>query len=145
MCANDVQHVGRSSRATCVPKHILLSIQNVQFCFAQFPHCAVNCLQNAHSSGQGAIVCKSRRALITCNMCAEAYTAKHKKNVQFCFAQFPHCAVNCLQNVHSSGQGAIVCKSRAIRRALITCNMCATWYKGTAQPFSLTELTSQLS
>ena len=42
------------------------------------------------------------------------------------------CAANCLQ--HSNSQGAIVCKLRAVHRALITCNMsCATWYEGTAQ------------
>ena len=39
------------------------------------------------------------------------------------FLQSPHCAVNCLQHVRSSGLGAIVCKSRATHRALITCNM----------------------
>ena len=44
------------------------------------------------------------------------------------FAQFPHCAADCLQHVHSSGNGAIVCKSRATHRALITCYMSsATW------------------
>ena len=37
------------------------------------------------------------------------------------FLQSPHSAANCLQHVRSSGQGAIVCKSRAIHRALITC------------------------
>ena len=50
------------------------------------------------------------------------------------FLQSPHCAANCLQHVCSSGQRAIVCKSRAIFRALITCNMSyATWYEGTTQ------------
>ena len=39
------------------------------------------------------------------------------------FLQSPHCAENCCQHVHSSGQGAIVCKSRATHRALFTCNM----------------------
>ena len=34
--------------------------------------------------------------------------------------QFPHCAANRLRHVSSSGQGAIVCKSRATHRALIT-------------------------
>ena len=37
------------------------------------------------------------------------------------FLQSPHSAANCLQHVRSSGQGAIVCKSRATHRALITC------------------------
>ena len=39
------------------------------------------------------------------------------------FLQSPHSAANCLQHARSSGPGAIVCKSRATRRALITCNM----------------------
>ena len=39
------------------------------------------------------------------------------------FLQSPHSAANCLQHVHSSGPGAIVCKSRATHRAFITCNM----------------------
>ena len=39
------------------------------------------------------------------------------------FWQSPSCAVNHLQHVRSSGPGAIVCKSRATHRALITCNM----------------------
>ena len=37
------------------------------------------------------------------------------------FLQSPHSAANCLPNVRSSGPGAIVCKSRATHRALITC------------------------
>ena len=37
--------------------------------------------------------------------------------------QSPHCAMNCLQHVRSSGPGAIVCKSRAAHRAVIMCNM----------------------
>ena len=36
------------------------------------------------------------------------------------FLQSPHSAANCLQHVRSSGTGAIVCKSRATHRALIT-------------------------
>ena len=59
------------------------------------------------------------------------------------FLQSPHCAANCLQHVRSSGPDAIECKSRAAHRALITCNMyCATWYEGTAQLLSWTELKS---
>ena len=59
------------------------------------------------------------------------------------FLQSPHCAANYPQRVRSSGSGAIVCKSRATHRALITCNLqCATWYKRTAQLLSLTELKS---
>ena len=39
------------------------------------------------------------------------------------FLQSPHSAANCLQHARSSGPGAIVCKSRATHRVLITCNM----------------------
>ena len=39
------------------------------------------------------------------------------------FLRSPHCAANRLQHVRSSGPGAIMCKPRAIHRALITCNM----------------------
>ena len=37
------------------------------------------------------------------------------------FLQSPHSAANCLRHVRSSGQGTIVCKSRATHTALITC------------------------
>ena len=37
------------------------------------------------------------------------------------FLQSPHSAANRLQHVRSSGPGAIVCKSRATHRTLITC------------------------
>ena len=37
------------------------------------------------------------------------------------FLQSPHSAANCLQHVRSSGPGAIVCKSHATHRTLITC------------------------
>ena len=37
------------------------------------------------------------------------------------FLQSPHSAANCLHYARSSGPGAIVCKSRATHRALITC------------------------
>ena len=36
------------------------------------------------------------------------------------FLQSPHSAANCLQHVRSSGPRAVVCKSRATHRALIT-------------------------
>ena len=36
------------------------------------------------------------------------------------FLQSPHSAANCLQHARSSGPGAVVCKSRATYRALIT-------------------------
>ena len=59
--------------------------------------------------------------------------------------QSPHCAANHLQHVRSSGPGAIVCKSRATHRAFFTCSMLyATWYEGTVQLLSLTELKSHL-
>ena len=55
------------------------------------------------------------------------------------FLQYFHCAANCPHHVRSSDPGAIVCKSRSINRALITCKLqCATWYEGTAQLLSLT-------
>ena len=38
--------------------------------------------------------------------------------------QSPHCTVNCLQQVCSSGPGAIVCKSCATHRALTTHAVC---------------------
>ena len=52
---------------------------------------------------------------------------------------------NQLQHVRSSGPGAMVCKSRAAHRALITCNMSCyvpLGTKGTAHLSSLTELKS---
>ena len=39
------------------------------------------------------------------------------------FWQSLHCSANCLQHIHSSGPGAIVCKSCATHWVLITCNM----------------------
>ena len=62
-----------------------------------------------------------------------------RRNSRFFFFKSPHRTANCLQHVSSSGPGAIVCKSRAARRALIACNMsCATWYEGKVQLLSLT-------
>ena len=63
------------------------------------------------------------------------------------FLQSPHCAVSCLQHVHSSWPGR--------NRMQITCNtssschvqyivLYATWYEGTAQLLSLIELKSHL-
>ena len=61
------------------------------------------------------------------------------------FLQSPHWATNCLQHVRSCGSDVIVCKSCATHQALITCNLqCVTWYNGTAQLLSLTELKSHL-
>ena len=45
-----------------------------------------------------------------------------RRNLRF-FLQSPHCVANLLQHVRSSDPGAIVCKSCATHRALITCNM----------------------
>ena len=47
------------------------------------------------------------------------------------FLQSPHCTANCLQHTHSSGPGAVVCKSRATHQALITCNMSCYVPRGT--------------
>ena len=59
--------------------------------------------------------------------------------------QSSHCAANCLQHARSGDQGAVVRRSCATHRALITCNMsCATWYEGTAHHLSLTDLKSHL-
>ena len=51
--------------------------------------------------------------------------------------QPPCCSVNCLRQVRSKGQGAIVCKSRATHWVLIG-------YEGAAQLLCLTELKSYL-
>ena len=52
---------------------------------------------------------------------------QHSKAQIEIFFQSPHCAANFLKHVHSCGQGAIVCESRATHQALITCNVfCAT-------------------
>ena len=47
------------------------------------------------------------------------------------FSTSSHCAATCLQRVCSSGSGAIVCKSCAAHRALITCNMSCYVPRGT--------------
>ena len=62
------------------------------------------------------------------------------------FLQSPHSAANCLQHVRSSGQGAIVCNyvQHIKRLACASVMLRATWYKGTAQLLSLTELKSYL-
>ena len=56
------------------------------------------------------------------------------------FLQSLHCATNCLQQVRSSGQGEIMCKSWTAHQTFITCNMsCVVWCEGTSQLLSLTE------
>ena len=57
------------------------------------------------------------------------------------FLQSPHCAANYVQDTHSHGRNALVCKSRAAHQAL---NMCATWHERTVQPTLLIEVKSQL-
>ena len=47
------------------------------------------------------------------------------------FLQSPHCTANHLQYAHWSGPGAILCKSCATHRALITCNMLCNVPSGT--------------
>ena len=49
------------------------------------------------------------------------------------FLQSPHCSANRLQHDRSSGSGAVVCKSRATHRALITCNMPCYVRRGTKE------------
>ena len=53
------------------------------------------------------------------------------------FLQSPHCVTNCLQHVRSSGPGAIVCKSCATHRALITCNMPCYVPRGTKRQLGI--------
>ena len=62
------------------------------------------------------------------------------------FLQSPHSAANCLQHVRSSGPGAIVCKhvQHIERLSRASVMLRATWYEGTAQLLSLTELKSHL-
>ena len=69
---------------------------------------------------------------------------KKKNRIQrryLTFLQSPYSTANCLQHVRSSGPGAIVCKSCATQRVSRASAMLrATWYEGTAQLLSLTEL-----
>ena len=53
------------------------------------------------------------------------------------FLQSPHCAANCLQHVRSSGPGHVQHIERLSGAS-------ATWYEGTAQLLSLTELKPHL-
>ena len=64
-----------------------------------------------------------------------------RRNSRF-FLQSPHCAANRLQHVRSSGQGAVVCKSLATHRALITCNMSCYVPRGTKGQLSFEILQS---
>ena len=68
----------------------------------------------------------------------------HTERRNLRFLQSPHCATSCFQHKCSSGQGAIVCKSCAVYRTLIMCNMFTIWYKRTASLLSLTEFKSHL-
>ena len=56
--------------------------------------------------------------------------------------QSPHCAANRLQHVRSSGSGAIVCTYSGYHVQSVV--LSTTWYEGTAQLLSLTELKSHL-
>ena len=88
-------------------------------------------VQITGSSGQGAVVCKSQAQVVRAQSCAN-----HRLKWSGC---------NRVQITGSSGQGAIVCKSCATHRALSKSNIsCDTWYEGTAQLPSLTELKSHL-
>ena len=70
------------------------------------------------------------------------------------FLQSPHCTANPLQHVRSSGPGAIMCRSHATSSAYTRATSSAyhmqhvvihaTWYEGTAQLLSLTQLKSHL-
>ena len=65
------------------------------------------------------------------------HTGDFNKNISHSKAQFETflnnllTASNRLQRVRSSGQSAIVCKSRATHRALITCNISSYVPRGT--------------
>ena len=59
------------------------------------------------------------------------------------FLQSPHSAANCLQHVRSSGPGAILCNTSSAYHVQHVV-LLATWYEGTAEPLSLTELKSHL-
>ena len=59
--------------------------------------------------------------------------------------QSPHCAAKCLQNVRSSGPGAIVCKGNTssayrVQRVVLR----ATWYERAAHLLILTDFKSHL-
>ena len=61
------------------------------------------------------------------------------------FLQSPHCTGKCLQHALSSGQAQPCANHVHHIGGLLSCNMsCATWYEGTAQLLSLTELKSHL-
>ena len=56
------------------------------------------------------------------------------------FLQSPHSAANCLQHICSSGPGATNHMQHIERLSRASVMLCATWYEGTAQLLSLTEL-----
>ena len=62
------------------------------------------------------------------------------------FLEFSHSAGNCLQHTRSSGPGAIVANhvQHIERLSRASVMLRATWYEGTAQLLSLTELKSHL-
>ena len=60
------------------------------------------------------------------------------------FLHSPHSAVNCLQHIRSSGPGATNHVQHIERLSRASVMLRATWYEGTAQLLSLTELKSHL-
>ena len=62
------------------------------------------------------------------------------------FFESPHSAANCLQHVRSNGPGAIVCKSRATHRALIThkCHVTCHLVRRDSSAIKFDELNSDL-
>ena len=100
-------------------------------------------------------VCVCVGGIVCVCVCARAHTHVSLQKIWYCtlYVDSPQIWVfllisasggNC-SSVHFGGPGVIVCKSHATHRAFITCNMpCATWYEGTAQLLSLTELNLHL-
>ena len=67
--------------------------------------------------GQLHIIIMMMMIIVTTTTTATTTTILELKGTNRIFLQFPHCAVNCLHHVRSSGRGAIVCKSRATQTA----------------------------
>ena len=73
-------------------------------------------------------VSSSLRKSVTCTVSRPVINNNNNNNNRIqCiirdFLQSPHSTANCLQHARSSGPGAIVYKSRATHRTLITCNI----------------------
>ena len=137
----------------------LASLGSLSFvvCSALFVCWLADCLTSHASVSQGR-VCTDN--FTRCRNETEKEEESHSKALFEIFWQSPLCVANCLQHVRSRGPGAIVCKSRATHRALITCNMSrcvprgtkgqlrllslTEFNEGTAQLFSLTEFKQHL-